>query len=150
MPFDPEVQIKKLLEPFRPEIRDLTQYARRFLHSKVPGGYELVYDHQDALAFGYGPSERTDEVVIQLAVYPKFLDLAFKSSKARPNLKKLLEKPGKFDRHVRITSPEKLQQRALRTWLGEALKGFPQPETTKIQTVIRSVSAVRLRPRTIY
>jgi hypothetical protein len=148
VPFDPEIQIKKLLEPFRPEVRDLTLYVRRFLHSRVPGGYELVYDNHDVLVFGYGPTGEKMEVIIQLAVHPKFLDLGFRNSSAVHNLKKLREKP--FARHIRITSPEKLQQRAFGILLSEAVKGFGQPETTKIQTVLKSVSAAKLRPRTIY
>jgi Domain of unknown function (DU1801) len=147
VPTDPEVQIKRLLEPFRPEVRDLAQYARRFLQAKMRGGYELVYDNYDALAFGYSPTERTSEAVIHLAVYAKYVKLGFNHGTALPDPKKLLGGSGKFARQIRISSPEQLQRPVLGALLSHALKAFSEVPSVRIQTIVKAVSPSERRLR---
>ncbi len=40
------------------------------MRSYLPGATELVYDNYNALAIGFGPSERASEAIFSIALYP--------------------------------------------------------------------------------
>ena len=45
----------------------------------------LVYDNYNALAIGFGPSEKTSKIVFSLALYPRWVSLFFAKGKGLPD-----------------------------------------------------------------
>jgi len=54
-----EAQLAGFLAKYDPEIEALAREARKRMQARLPGATELVYDNYNALAIGYGPSERS-------------------------------------------------------------------------------------------
>src|SRR4051812_35443509 len=57
----PEKQLNGFIEKYTPEIATLVKAARGKMQAFLPGAVELVYDNFNALAIGFGPSERASE-----------------------------------------------------------------------------------------
>ena len=68
---DAEAQIASFLAKYTPEIEAFAKAARARMRARLPGATELVYDNYNALAIGYGPSERASEAVFSIAVFPR-------------------------------------------------------------------------------
>jgi hypothetical protein len=47
------------------------------MRARLPGAIQLVYDNYNALAIGFGPTERTSDAVISIAVYARGVNLYF-------------------------------------------------------------------------
>ena len=113
----------------------------------MPGAIELVYDNYNALAIGYGPSERTSEAVVSLAVYPRWINLYFLHGAALSDPSGLLKGSGRQGRYVRLENAADVESPPIRALLDAAIAAstVPFPERGGY-TVIKSRSA-KQRPR---
>ena len=69
----------------------------------MPGAFELVYDNYNALAVGFAPSEKASEVIVSIAVYPKYPSLFFLQDGPKlPDPTKRLRGSGTKVRHIVI------------------------------------------------
>ena len=119
------------------------------MRSRLPGAIEIVYDNYNALAIGFGPSERTSEAIFSIAVYPRWVSLFFLQSGIRlPDPKRLLKGTGKRVRHIVLESAADLDRPAVRALMREALARavVPIDRGGAHRLVIKSVSA-KQRPR---
>jgi hypothetical protein len=148
MPDVPEVQLDNFLDRYSPEIAAQARGALAKMRARLPGAVEIVYDNYNALVIGFGPTERASDAVFSLALYPKWVTLFFLRGAGLPDPDKLLGGSGRIVRQIRLTSPDDLDQPAVKRLMTEALKR----ETTPIdraqprRLVIKSVSA-KQRPR---
>ena len=115
---------------------------------RLPGAIELVYDNYNALAVGFGPTERVSEVIFSIAVFPRWLSLFFFQGHGLPDPKKLLKGSGKMARHIVLEGPEALDTPAIRALMDQALAQAIKPldPTQRHRIVIKSISA-KQRPR---
>ena len=145
----PRAQLESFLEKFSPGVATDARAALARLRRLVPGAVELVYDNYNALAVGFGPSERPSEAIVSMAVYPRWVSLFFLHG--GPQLldpKSLLKGSGKKVRHIVLRSPVLLDLPAVRSLLKLALARAPVQidPSRRRRTVIKSVSA-KQRPR---
>ncbi len=131
--------------------RDVAAQARDVLSRlrvRLPGAVQLVYDNYNALAIGFGPNEKTSQVVFSVALYPRWVSLFFLQGATLADPQKLLQGKGSKVRHIVIEKPEHLDRPALRALMNRALKQAATPidKTQRNRVVIKSVSA-RQRPR---
>ena len=114
----------------------------------LPVAIELVYDSYNALAIGFGPSERASEVIFSLAVYPRWVTLFFLQGTKIADPEKLLCGTGNQVRHIRLTDPHLLLSPAVRALMLDALKmsRVPLSALARHRIVIKSISA-KQRPR---
>ena len=145
---NPEAQLAGFLAKFSPEIETLAKAVRTKIRARLKGANELVYDNYNALAIGYGPSEKASEAIFSIALYPRWVSLFFLQAKGLRDPDGLLQGSGKVVRHVVLQRPEDLDLPAVRDLMEQALENAKAPIDADAarRLVIKSVSA-KQRPR---
>ncbi|MEO8385309.1 MAG: hypothetical protein ABI583_08710 [Betaproteobacteria bacterium] len=143
-----QVQLDSFIDKFSPEIAARTRVELQRMRELLPVAIELVYDNYNALAIGFGPTERASEVIFSLAVYPRWVTLFFLKGAELADPDNLLCGSGSQVRHIRLLDPELLPSQAVRTLMLDALKKarVPLSPFARHRIVIKSVS-VKQRPR---
>ena len=59
----PEQELARFIAKFTPEIAALARAIRARMRRLYPTALELVYDNYNALAIGFGPTERPSEAI---------------------------------------------------------------------------------------
>jgi hypothetical protein len=146
------VSDRSALDPFLARYDDgiaaQARAAREHLLKLFPRGFELVYDNYNALAFGFGPTQRASDVLVSIAAYPKWLTLFFLKGAGLADPHGVLQGSGKQVRSVRLAPPSVLQSAPVRELL-ERVIAEAEPSfalAPPLTTVVKSVSA-RQRPR---
>ncbi len=141
-------QLDSFIDKFSPEVATRTREELARMRALLPCAIEMVYDNYNALAIGFGPSERASEAIFSLAVYPRWVTLFFLQGTKLPDPEKLLNGSGNQVRHIRLIDPDTLLSPAVRTLMLAALaraKVALSPYT-KHRVIIKSISATQ-RPR---
>jgi hypothetical protein len=114
----------------------------------MPTAIELVYDNYNALAIGFGPSERTSEAIVSIAVYARGVNLYFLYGAHLSDPDRLLEGNGNRGRFIRLPTAARLQDPGVKALLNRAIADSdpPLPRTGRTRTIVKSVSA-KQRPR---
>jgi hypothetical protein len=145
----PQAQLDGFLNKYAPEIAALARACLAKMRTRLPGATQLVYDNYNALAIGFGPSEKTSHAIFSIALYPRWVSLFFLQAAAKlPDPHKLLTGSGNVARHIVLKSASDLDQPAIEQLIAEALQRAIEPidPTAPGGLVIRSVSA-KQRPR---
>jgi hypothetical protein len=144
----PQAQLDAFLDKYSAAVATLARACLAKMRARLPGAVQLVYDNYNALAIGFGPSERASEGVFSIALYPRWVTLFFLQGAALPDPKHLLKGSGKVVRHVVLASAADLDSAAVQGLMATALKRAEpgiDPDAPG-SLVIRSVSA-KQRPR---
>src|SRR5215471_9539349 len=116
----PEEQLAGFIARYLPEIGALAQSALAKMRQRLPGAIELVYDNYNALAIGFGPTERASDVVFSIAAFPRWVSLFFFNAVDLPDPERRLQGTGKSARHVVLSGPDTLDEPAVRALIDEA------------------------------
>jgi hypothetical protein len=143
-----EAQLDRFLDAFTPEIATFARVALSKMRKRLPQSIELVYDNYNALACGFGPTEKTSEAIFSIAVFPKNVSLFFLQGAALPDPKGLLQGEGNVVRYIRLEDEDTLDRSDVKAMMAAALKTaeVPMDKKTQYKLVIKSVSA-KQRPR---
>jgi hypothetical protein len=145
MPAPAARQLADRLARYTPEIADAIAACRRKLGARVPRGYELIYDHDQALAFGYAWADKAAACLVSLAAYPDWVTLFFLDGQQLPDPQGLLQHHGERVRSLRLQSPQDLDRPAIRTLLDLALA--PHAERfAAAPPLVTVVKALHVRP----
>jgi hypothetical protein len=145
----PRAQLDEFLDRFTPEVAKRTRAALRKVRALCPGAKELVYDNYNALAIGFAPSERASEVIVSIAVYPKYPTLFFLQDGPKlPDPTKRLKGSGVKVRHIVIDDVTMFDAADVKALFAIAMKRakVPLDPKGKREIVIKSV-AKKQRPR---
>lgn len=144
----PKQQLEKFLSKFSPEVATAASRALLIVRKRVPGAIEIVYDNYNALAIGFGPSERASEAIFSIAVYPRYASLFFLQGAKLPDPGKRLQGSGNVARHIRLENLDVLEDSEIKELMAEALVRAKVPIDPKQRSkmIIKSVSA-KQRPR---
>jgi hypothetical protein len=144
----PTAQLRAFLAKFSPEIAVRALAILKKMRARYPSALELVYDNYNALAIGFSPTERPSEVIFSIAIYPNWINLFFLQGKGLPDPKKMLQGEGNQVRHIRLPSPDTLDDPAVAALMqtATALAKVPFSSDGKHRLIIRAVSA-KQRPR---
>jgi hypothetical protein len=145
----PAAQLGGFLAKFTPEVAASARAALARMRKRLPGAIELVYDNYNALAIGFGPTERSSDAVFSIAVFPRWVSLFFlQSGPELPDPHGLLKGTGTRVRHIVLKSPAEIDSPAVRALMKAALARAEVPidRAAKARIVIKSVSA-KQRPR---
>jgi hypothetical protein len=144
----PEKQLDGFLAKYSPEIGALAREALAGMRARLPGAIELVYDNYNALAVGFGPTERTSDAIFSITLWPRWVSLFFLQGADLPDPKKLLKGSGNRARHIVLEEAEDLDNPAVKELIDRALESARTPldSTGPGRIVIKSVSA-KQRPR---
>ncbi|MGZ8285974.1 MAG: hypothetical protein ACXW27_00905 [Allosphingosinicella sp.] len=145
---DAQSQLDGFLAKFTPEVDSLAHDLLARMRARLPGAAIIVYDNYNALAIGFGPSEKASHAVISLAVMPRWVTLCFLYGVALPDPHDVLRGEGARVRHVRLHAADALDDPHIEALIAEAVaRSEPPFDTTAGQRlVIKSVSA-KQRPR---
>jgi hypothetical protein len=145
---DAERQLAAFLAKFTPEVAERAREIRARMRARYPTALELVYDNYNALAIGYGPSERASEAMFSIAVFPRWVSLFFLQAVGLPDPDKILKGNGKVAKHVVLPLPDALEHPAVRELMREAVLRakveFARDGVNRL--IIKSISA-KQRPR---
>jgi len=144
----PSVQVAGFISKFEPSIAKIVRETRSALRKQFPSANELVYDNYNALAIGYSPNERTSDAIFSLAVYPRWVDIYFIYGRSLPDPNGVLQGNGTQGAFIRLQDVKTLDQPAVKTMIGEAIKFSRLKFATngKGKTIVKSISA-KQRPR---
>jgi hypothetical protein len=144
----PKRQFEALVDRFTPDVAKRARGAITRMRKLTPGAIEIVYDNYNALAIGFGPSERASEAIFSIALYPKHPSLFFLQGAKLPDPTKVLRGAGKVVRHIVIDDVKLFDDAAVRRLIEIALERAKVPLDPKQRRrlVIRSVSE-KQRPR---
>jgi hypothetical protein len=145
---DTESRIHGFIDRFTPEIATRAHACRAALRARLPTAFELVYDNYQALAIGYGSSERQRDIVLSLALYPRVVRLFFYYGVTLPDPSGRLSGEGNQVRHVLLEGPETLAEPAVEALIAAALAQADRhmrDDTTGV-SIIKSIST-KQRPR---
>src|SRR5689334_1759241 len=96
----PQQQLDFFIDKFTPEIAALARRVLARLRKRLPGAVELVYDNYNALAIGFGPTERPSDAVLSVVLYPRWVLLYFLQGAVLPDPGGWLKGSGKVGRHI--------------------------------------------------
>ena len=136
------------LGKFEPSVAASARAALSHLRKKLPGATEIVYDNYNALAIGFGPSDKASEAIFSVAVYPRWVSLFFLQGAKLPDPDRLLKGSGTRVRHIILTEPSILEQAGVKRLMSVALMSAKSPldPSQRRRLIIKSISA-KQRPR---
>ena len=77
-------QLASFIGKFSPEVAALAQSILAAMRERYPTALELVYDNYNALAIGFGPTEKPSQAIFSIAIFPKWVSLFFPQGKGCP------------------------------------------------------------------
>jgi len=138
-----EKQLVGFLAKFTPEVAAQAEAILNRMRKRLPTALELVYDNYNALAIGFGPTEKSSEAIFSIAVFPRWVSLFFLQGVGLPDPEKILQGTGNVARHVVLKRPEALEEPAVKALMEVALERavVPLDAKGKRRLIIKSISA---------
>jgi hypothetical protein len=141
-------QVDGFLARFEPEIEKLARSCLKKMRSRLPGAFELVYDNYNALAIGFGPSERASEAIFSVVLYPRWVSLFFLQGAKLADPHKVLKGSGNQVRHIVLKSAAELDLPEIRELFALArLDAKKDIDPKGAGTLIVKSVAAKQRPR---
>lgn len=143
-----QAELDGFIDKFTPEVAALTRALLAKAKARMPGAQILVYDNYNALAIGFGRSEKAGEAILSLAVMPRWVTLCFLWGKSLPDPHKLLKGEGSRVRHVRLHAPEDFDDPRIQALIAAALEQTEWPiDPAAGQKLIIKSALAKQRPR---
>lgn len=141
-------QIAGFIARFDPEVAKLVRAARTKLRKRFPTAFELVYDNYNALAIGFGPTERTSDAFLSIAVYARGVNLYFLYGATLPDPDDLLEGNGTRGRFLRLERASQLDEPKVASLIARAAAHgrVPLASNGRGPSIVKSISPTQ-RPR---
>ena len=150
MHYPPPKALLQFLEPFDHPIRELALATRSLVLGEMAPCVEPMYDAYNAVALGYGSSERLKDGVCHIAVYAGHVNIGFNHGAELEDKKGLLEGTGRHVRHISIKSAADLKNPAVRSYLRAAYKLAGMKEATRelkgVTSVVKAIYPKKRRP----
>jgi hypothetical protein len=149
----PPTELIKFLQPYERAVQKLALSVRSLVLEEMAPCHENIYDAYNAVAMGYGPSERLSDGVFHIAVYAKGVNLGFNHGANLHDPNGILEGAGKQIRHIKIRTEADLARPEVRSYVRRAKKlalddtrklgePGPKPERTSTKTSVGAITEV--------
>jgi Domain of unknown function (DU1801) len=144
---DEQAQLDAFIGRYSPDVARDARQALAFMTARLPTATRLVYDNYNALVVGFGTSGKVGDIILSLALYPRWVTLFFLRGTVLPDPEGLLEGSGSTVRSVRLQPVSRLQTPEVGALIDAAVaNAAPLPATGEGPLIIKSVSA-KQRPR---
>ncbi|MFA5969741.1 MAG: hypothetical protein WC816_10945 [Sphingomonas sp.] len=145
---DAQAELDGFIDKFTPEVAALTRALFAKAVDRVPGATIPVYDNYNALAIGFGSTDRVKDIVFSLAVMPRWVTLCFTWGTRLDDPKGLLGGSGSQVRHIRLMTAAAWDAADVQHFLAQALDRADRPIDPRAAggLVIKSISG-KQRPR---
>jgi len=144
----------KFLKPFPDGQKETALWLREFIWDLYPDCNELIYDNYNALAFGWGLSDKLGDVFCSVAVYGKGVNIGFNRGSEIPDVKKMLLGNGSLFRFIRADKEAdfpKVYVKKLLKYAHTNAKVRMQEKggkhILKGTTIVKSISPKKRRPK---
>lgn len=111
-----------------PPIQDLARQTRALIFEVFPPVVEVLWSGQGIAGYGVGPKKMSEQFCY-IAVFKNHFNLGFYYGAELPDPEGLLEGTGALLRHVKISTPARLEDPALRALLEAASRYLPRLKT---------------------
>jgi hypothetical protein len=144
---NPKAQLEGFIGKYSPPLARQIRTLRA-MRQRLPGALELVYDNYNALAIGFGPTERVGDVIFSIACFPRWISLFFFSGTKLDDPTKRLKGSGIRARHIVLETVDVLDAPDVKKLMAQSLKkaNVPLDPKQKHRIVIKSISK-KQRPR---
>jgi len=144
---DSPAQLEGFITRYSPEIAADARRALAFLAGRLPTATRLVYDNYNALVVAFGASQKVGDIILSIALYPRWVTLFFMNGVDLPDPRGLLEGSGSQVRGVRLQPLSRLETAGVGELIDAAVaQARPLPTTGEGPLMIKSISA-KQRPR---
>jgi hypothetical protein len=147
----PPRELVKFLEPYDRPIRELALQLRAVVLAELEPGHENIYDAYNAVAIGYGSSERLRDAICHIAVYARHVNLGFNHGAELDDPEGFLKGSGKAIRHLTIKSIADLARPEIHTYLQRARKQAAATATAspakEMVSVVKAIYPKKRRPK---
>lgn len=144
---DAEGQLSAFIDPYTPEVAADARHALAVMTARLPTATRLLYDNYNALVVGFGTSEKVGDIILSVALYPRYVTLFFLNGVGLQDPEGLLEGGGSQVRGVRLDPISRLESPGVIALIDAAVaQANPLPETGAGSLIIKSISA-KQRPR---
>lgn len=135
-------QLDGFIDKFSPEIAATIRRAVAMVSARLPRATILVYDNYNALAIGFGASDKVRSIVCSVAGYPRWVSLFLSNGPTLPDPEGLLEGGGSSVRHVKLIG-DRIDSPAVAALIDAAAASVEQSidSAGEGRLVIKSVSA---------
>jgi len=140
----------KFLEPFPENMRETALWLRDFVWDLYPDCNELIYDNYNALAFGWGLTDRLGDVFCSIAVY-KSINFGFNRGHELTDPENVLLGNGNVYRYIKVPDKKNFPKKYMKELLTQAhTNALARLKSTAVimngETVVKSISAKKRRP----
>jgi hypothetical protein len=144
---DEQRQLDAFIDRYTPEIARDARKALAFMTARLPTATRLVYDNYNALVVGFGTSDKVGDIILSIALYPRWVTLFFLRGTVLPDPEGLLEGGGSTVRSVRLQPLSRLETSGVAALIDAAVANASRlPESGTGPLIIKSISA-KQRPR---
>ena len=145
---DPDTALAGFLARFDPDIEADGAAAMRRMRERLPTAEAMIYDNYNGLVMGFSPTARPSDAILSILVVADHVTLCFLQGAAITDPYGLLKGGGTTVRHVRLKTPEDLDDPKIAHLMDIALAAakVQMPTTGNGAMSVRSVSA-KQRPR---
>ena len=146
---DAQAQLDAFFDKYAPQVASDGRRALEFLSARLPTATRLVYDNYNALVVGFGTTDKVRDIILSIALYPRYVTLFFARGVGLPDPQGILEGSGSTVRGVRLVPLARLQSPEVAALIDSAVANAtkPLPSSGYGPLTIKSISA-RQRPRT--
>jgi hypothetical protein len=142
-----QAQLNSFIDRYTPQIAADARRALEFMKARLPTATRLVYDNYNALVVGFGTSEKVGNIILSIALYPRWITLFFLRGTVLPDPQELLDGSGSTVRSVRLDPVARLMTAEVAALIDAAVaNAAPLPTTGNGPLIIKSISA-KQRPR---
>jgi hypothetical protein len=139
---DAQGQLERFIDRYSPEVAADSRRALAFLGGRLPTATRLVYDNYNALVVGFGTSEKVRDIILSIALYPRWVTLFFLRGIDLPDPNELLGGSGSQVRGVRLQPISRLETREVEALIDSAgARAPPLPAAGEGALIIKSISA---------
>jgi hypothetical protein len=146
----PTPELVNFLRPYDKAIQKLALALRSLVLEEMAPCYENIYDAYNAVAIGYGSSERLRDCVFHIAVYANYVNLGFNHGATLDDRLGILKGTGKRIRHITIKTPADLVRPEIRAYMRRARKIASDAARKLGETAPKNVDGVVSTVKAIY
>jgi hypothetical protein len=147
-PKAPRASLGEFIDKFSPAVAKTARAALVKMRARLPGAVELVYDNYNALAIAFSPTEKPRDIVLSIALYPRWVSLFFADASGLPDPHAILKGSGAKFKHVVLERVDVIEDPRVETIIAAAVKRSKVAfdANAKNRIVVQSISA-KQRPR---
>ena len=95
-------EFNSMLARFPQHVQETIIYLRTLIWERYPESNELIYEKANAIAIGWGFTDKAGDIFVSFAAYTKHVNLGFHNGHLLQDPKGLLEGEGKLYRYFRM------------------------------------------------